>query len=193
MKRWWLKAKCKEFYDAYEWERVAFATFYWRVKVHPDTPWEISVKFWEKEKKPPKINQGRYENEMNYWLSTKWDKPERHVFYGRLVRWYTKEEAILVGEKRNTVKREKPRANCAKPYTYKYTKKEQSTEEEDYTWIDITYPKEVARVFRKEFYNVIDNLEDSIRLATDKDDIRVLNDKLEFVKAELNLFNLYNQ
>ena len=192
MKRWWLKGECQKFYDTCEWEKVAFVTFYWRVKVHPDIAWDVSIRP-EKRKTEPKVHKWKFDTEMNYWLTTKGDKPERHVFYGRLVRWYTKEQAILVWEKWDSVKREKPRATCSKPYTYKYTKKEQSTEEEDYTWIDITYPKEVARVFRKEFYNVIDSLEDSIRLATDKDDIRVLNDKLEFVKAELNLFNLYNQ
>ncbi len=192
MKRWWLKGECQKFYDTCEWERVAFATFYWRVKVRPNIPWEISIRP-EKKKAEPKVHKWKFDAEMNYWLATKGDKPERHVFYGRLVRWYTKEQAILVWYEWESIKREKPRANCAKPYTYKYTQNKQSAEEEDYTWIDITYPKEIARVFRKEFYNVIDRIENDIRLATDKDDIKELNEKLEFVKAELNVFNLYNQ
>jgi hypothetical protein len=50
----------------------------------------------------------------------------------------------------------------------------------------------VAMVFRKEFYNVIDRLEEEIRLAATKEDANMLNDKLEMAKAELNLFNNYN-
>lgn len=62
----------------------------------------------------------------------------------------------------------------------------------EYTWIDITYTIDEARIFRKEFMNVIENLEREIRQTEDKDCLKALNDKLELAQAELDLFNSYN-
>jgi len=187
-----LKSRCQTFYDAYDWEKVAFATFYWRVKVRKDEERDVLIST-EKREREKKVCKGRFDEEMKYRLAYKWRKPERHIFYGRLVRWYTKEEAILTWWNWEAVKKEKPRANCTKPYVRKQSSQEINYTEEDYTWIDITYPKDVAMVFRKEFYNVIDRLESEIKSAATKEDIYELNDKLEMAKAELNLFNKYNK
>lgn len=62
----------------------------------------------------------------------------------------------------------------------------------DYTWIDITYTIEEARIFRKEFNNVIENLEWTIQQTEDKDCLKALGEKLDLAKAELDLFNSYN-
>lgn len=187
----WFKWECWKFYDAWEWqEKVAFATFYWRAKVHKDEDRNILI-LPGKKKQESKVMKGRFDEEMNFWLKTKWDKPDRHVFYGRLVRGYPKEEAVLMGDKREKVMKQKTRATNTTPHLKKITKPSASAEE-DYTWIDITYPKEVARVIRKEFNNVISELEWRLRQVDEKDDVKVLTDKLELAKAELNLFNSYN-
>lgn len=186
-----LKSRCQAFYDAYDWEKVAFATFYWRVKVRKDEDWDSLIST-DKREREPKVCKWRFDEEMNYWLAYKWRKPERHIFYGRLVRGYCKEEAILVDWNWEAVKKEKPRATNTTPHLKKVKKRDTNIEEEEYTWIDITYPKDVAMVFRKEFYNVIDRLESEIKSAATKEDVNELNDKLEMAKAELNLFNNYN-
>ena len=97
----------------------------------------------------------------------------------------------MIDNESGKVMRQKTRATNTTPHLKKITKPSASAEE-DYTWIDITYPKEVARVIRKEFNNVISELEWRLRQVDEKDDVKVLTDKLELAKAELNLFNSYN-
>ena len=119
-------------------------------------------------------------------------KPGKQAFYGRLCSGYTKEQAILTWDKRLAIM--KSRGICGWPakYTPTYSRFKEDEWVADYTWIDITYTKEEARVFRKEFQSVIENLERDIQQTEDKECLKELNDKLELAKAELGLFNSYN-
>ena len=119
-------------------------------------------------------------------------KSNKQVFYGRLQSWYTKEEAILTWERWTKVFAKKRWYTTNKKYIPTYSYLQEDEEELDYTWIDITYSKEEARIFRREFNDVIENLEWKIRQTEDKECLRELNDKLEMARAELSLFNNYN-
>ena len=136
-------------------------------------------------------NSGRFANEMERWQKHPEPKPNRQRFYGRLLCWYTKENAILQWEDWSKVRKHWGCKWTEKSYTPKYSIQKKD-EIESYTWIDITYPKEVADVFRREFRTAIDNLEYKIYSSDDKECIKDLYDKLEFAKAEYDLFNLYN-
>lgn len=118
-------------------------------------------------------------------------KSNKQVFYGRLWAWYKKEEAILTWTRWESVLR-KRWWYTIKKYIPTYSALQENVEELDYTWIDITYSKEEARVFRREFNNLIENLEREIRQTEDKDSLKNLNEKLEMAQAELSLFNNYN-
>lgn len=132
----------------------------------------------------------RFEEEM-YWRDSQSEpKPVKQTFYGRLACWYDKEDAILVGEDWASVVKEI--GITVKKYVPTYSYLQQAEEEEEYTWIDITYPKEVAIVFRREFLDLIERLEYRRRQTEDRDMGKDLYDKIEFAKAELDIFNLYN-
>lgn len=189
-----LKARCKDYYQQSTCEdKVQWTTFYWRVKVRPEIPREISICCEGQPRKKQKPRWWRWAEELAFYDSWQGEKPLRHIFYGRLVRGWTKEEAITIWEEAEKVKNKKPHAYCNKPYTPTYTRLEEDETQAEYTGIDITYPADVAKVFRKEFYNVIDGLENQIRMSDDKECIKQLNEKLELVEAELKVFNSYNK
>jgi len=119
-------------------------------------------------------------------------KPGKQVFYGRLCSWYTKEQAMLTWERWQKVMKERWAYGWPAKYVPTYSRFKEDEDVADYTWIDVTYTKEEARVIRKEFVNVIENLERMIRQTEDKDNLKKLNEKLEMAKAELSLFNNYN-
>jgi len=119
-------------------------------------------------------------------------KSNKQVFYGRLWAWYSKEQAILTWLKRESILKSKWFNYNNKKYIPTYSRLVEDEWIADYTWIDITYSKEEARVFRQEFNKVIENLEREIRQTEDKECLKKLNDDLEFAQAELDLFNSYN-
>lgn len=63
---------------------------------------------------------------------------------------------------------------------------------EVYSWIDITYSPDVARVFKKEFENVIDKIENNIYLTCNKEELEDLNSKLDEARREYNIFLQHN-
>lgn len=135
---------------------------------------------------------GRFAEEMERRRAQPDPKPGKQVFYGRLCSWYTKEQAMLSWEKWQKVMKERWAYGWPAKYVPTYSRFKEDEGIAEYTWIDITYTKEEARIFRKEFVNVIENLERTIRQTEDKDCLRELNDKMELTKAELDLFNSYN-
>lgn len=58
--------------------------------------------------------------------------------------------------------------------------------------IEITYPKEVAQVFRKEYVKMIQQLEWELTYIEEKTQAGELNSKLEQLQKELQTFNLHN-
>ena len=86
----------------------------------------------------------------------------------------------------------KERGITVKKYVPTYSYLQQTEEEEEYTWIDITYPKEVAIVFRREFLDIIERLELKRRQTQDRDETRDIYNKIELAKAELDNFNSFN-
>lgn len=130
---------------------------------------------------------------MERWSIQPEPKSNKQVFYGRLCSWYTKEQSILTWDKWLKVMRDKGFYWKEKKYVPTYSRLKEDEGAAEYTWIDITYSKEEARVFRKEFVNVIENLERELRQTEDKKCIKELNDKIESAKAELDLFNNYNK
>lgn len=58
--------------------------------------------------------------------------------------------------------------------------------------IKITLPKEEARVFRKEYQRMIEELEWELTYTSEKTEVAEMNSKLERLKNELNVFDSYN-
>lgn len=191
----WLKERCVKFYEERQWDnKVYFATFYHRVRANPD--WNMADLILRKERKYRKgcqwVFTWAYANEMKWRYDQVEPKASKQTFYGRIKIWYSKEQAILTGEKWQKVLASKPIKKKSWYKCYLIAKQEVQQQEEDYTWIDITLSKEEAQVFRKEFLRVINDLERELKWLEEKTLIKETNDKLELVKAELNVFNSYN-
>lgn len=97
-----------------------------------------------------------------------------------------------MGDKWLGVKREKKiyHPDPSKAYVPK-PKVVKSIDENDFK-IEITYPKEVAQVFRKEYVKMIQQLEWELTYTEEKIQVGELNSKLEQLQKELQTFNLYN-
>lgn len=193
-KNFWLKERCISFYDSYEWEKVYFTTFYTRVRLNPEWNMEELIKpkirIWARRK--TSVFTWAYADEMARWFDQKEPKASKQVFYGRIRIGYTKEQAILTWDKWQNVLDKKSIKKKTWYKCYTWSKQEEERKEENYTGIDITYSKDEARVFRKEYQKIIDDLEWELTMIEEKTAVKETNEKLELVKAELNAFNLLN-
>lgn len=78
----------------------------------------------------------------------------------------------------------------SKPYIPKPIEKK-NVNEGDFK-IEITYPKEVARVFRKEYVKMIEDIEWELTYTDEKTQIAELNNKLVQLEKEKDIFNSFN-
>ena len=132
--------------------------------------------------------------EMKRYETAPEPKAKREWFRNRLKDWYCKEEAVLVWEPREEAKLRKRKNNPI--VVKKYVRVRADTikkDSPDWYVIDITYPKEVARIFRKEYQNMIAQIEWELTYTEEKTEIAKLNDRLEKLNNELNIFNSYNR
>ena len=120
-------------------------------------------------------------------------KAARTLFRNRLNGGYPKEEAILMWDAWLTVK-EKKKPKWVQPVKVYVPKKitPPKMDENDFK-IEITYPKEVARVFRKEYIRMIEEIEWELTYTDEKTEVFTMNKKLERLKWELEIFNCYNK
>ena len=188
------KQQAYDFYNSFEWEKVTWPTFYQRVRLGWDETREEKIvvkqrKQYHKEKCAPK---GKRAKEMTWYLEQPEPKASRSLFRNRLNWGYPKEEAILIWEARIKVKEEKKTTKTQeyKPYIpQRIVKKEP---DESNFIIEITYPKEVAKVFRKEYQKMIDDIEWELTYTYEKTQIAELHEKLERLYKEKEIFNKYN-
>lgn len=135
--------------------------------------------------------KGRFADELSRWAEHPYPKPTKQTFYWRLASGYAKEEWILLWKEWEKIVNAKWRRKNMNRYVGVYGIKEEKPKEV-YSWIDITYPPDVARVFKEEFENVIDNIEDDMYLTWNKEKLEDLNSKLNKARREYNIFLQYN-
>lgn len=185
-----------EFYNNWKGPKVSFSTFYqccrrktdYRNRGEKITP-KIRQKLWR--------DKGwLYYQEMLRYDAQPQPKAGDSLFRNRLRTGYSKEEAILIWDAWFEVRKEKRETNPNfRPRTYvpKKTKvMEEYNRDPDIYRIDITYPKEVAQVFRREYERLISDTDELIYNTEDELLKLELNVKLEQLQAELSLFNKYN-
>lgn len=91
------------------------------------------------------------------------------------------------------MKREKQQTQPQKNKAYVPQRRVPVVEDENNFLIKITYPKEVANVFRKEYVDMIDKLEWELTYTADKSEVVNMNKKIERLYGELSCFNSYNR
>lgn len=189
------KQQAYDFYNSFEWEKVTWPTFYQRVRLGWDETREEKIvvkqrKQYHKEKCAPK---GKRAKEMTWYLEQSEPKASKCLFRNRLNGGYPKEEAILIWDEWLAVKRERQIAHpiVAKPYTPK--PKVIAQVNENNFKINVTLSKEEAKVFRKEYIKMIEDIEWELTYTDEKTEVAWLNEKLKRLQNELQIFNSYNK
>lgn len=189
------KQKCLEFYNAWEWEKITFPSFYqkynmWKGLLSMEEAIQAKKPTWRK-----KEYTWKWVEEFKWYENLMEPKANRGLFRGRLNSWYCKEEAAMVWDAREDAKARKRQTYTSKPNKPYVPKRSdfQIRDSEDWHYIDIAYPKDVARVFRNEYERMISDTEDELMFTQEKEKVVELNDRLDDLTDELDTFNRYNK
>lgn len=189
------KQKCLEFYNAWKWEKITFPSFYqkynmWKGLLSMEEAIQAKKPTWRK-----KEYTWKWEAEFKWYENLMEPKAKRGLFRGRLNSWYCKEEAALVWDAREEAKERKKQSYVPKqsrPYVPQRIKVEKKPDPNNFR-IEITLSKEEARIFRKEYVKMIEDIERELTYTEEKTQIVELNNKLESLYEELKVFNSYNR
>lgn len=152
----------------------------------------IRIKTKGQYNRKPITPKGKWAKEMTWYNEQPEPKASKSLFRNRLNCGYRKEEAILIWDEWLKVKREKKiyYPQVQKTYTPK-PKVVKPVDERDFK-IEVTLSKEEARVFRKEYLWMIEQVIDDLTYTEEKTEVAGLNKKLTQLQNELMCFNLYN-
>lgn len=185
------KQLCYDFYNSWKWPKITFNSFYQQYRGGKSMEEAIQPRVYTKRKKPYSWVRAK-EMERYDWAQE--PKATKDSFRNRLILWYPKEKAVLVWEAWREAKAEKQR-NTPVVVRKPVQRQPKTIKKEDLTryMIDITYPKEVARVFRKVYQDMIAQIEWELTYTEEKTQVAELNDKLTRLEWELEIFNSYNK
>lgn len=139
--------------------------------------------------KPGKIVSKRFVEELAWYQQYEWEKTTRSRFYQRLYQWWSKEEAIkLVAPIHYSNKPAKFKAAYVRPITP--TPKPAANP--DYKDIRVKYNAVEAKVFCKEYEQMINDLQNQYYETDDVIAAREINNRLEQLVKEYQTFKLYN-
>lgn len=188
------KQQAYDFYNSYEWKKVSRPTFYQRVRLGwTETREEkIRLRVPNQYRRREYVPKGKWADEIIWYNEQPEPKASKTLFRNRLNGGYPKEEAILIGEKRMLAReRRKPKTHLPpKPYVPQRTV--QKAPDEDDFLIKVSLSPEEARVFRREYQKMIEELEWELTYTSEKTEVKEMNSKLERLQNELVTFNSYN-
>lgn len=189
-----LKEQAYEFYNSFEWEKITRPTFYQRVRLGWGESWEekIRVKVKNQYRRRDNTPKGKRAVEMTWYNEQPEPKASKSLFRNRLNGGYQKEDAILMGEPWMAVRAKKKPRISQPPKVYVPQKVVQKAPDENNFLIKVTLPTEEARVFRKEYQKMIEELEWELTYTSEKTEVKEMNDKLERLQKELAVFDSYN-
>ena len=176
--------KAREFYNQYSWRKASYVTFLKRIKKY-DLPYEIAIQFWNIEDNDPKWKRSKKKDSYrDYYQSYEWEKVNYRYFKDRIREWIPAEEAIKRLPKKETIIRYKPK---------KIKETVELIHDDSYYYIEITYSKEEAAVFRSMYIEKIVNNEEIIaNTYLEPFELEKIRKKNEQLKKELEVFNKWN-
>lgn len=190
-----MKQKAMEFYNNYKWDKISFNSFYQLCRKDSTAEWEAVIK--PKVKVYKRKYTWRFAQEMEWYDNQPEPKASKAHFRNRLLLSFTKEEAIQMWDARLNIRKERAKTrkyyDYSKSYTPTYSWRKEKEFDADLYRIDITYPPEVAKVFREIYEELISETEQTIRDTTERELQLELETKLELLKAELGVFISYNK
>lgn len=189
------KQQAYDFYNSYEGDKVTRPTFYQRVRLGWDESREdkIRVKVKTQYRRREYVPRGKRAEQMIRYETQPEPKATKSLFRNRLNGWYCQEEAIQVWDKWMAIRdaRKAKAPQQVKAYVPKRTKP--APVDESNFKIEITYPKEVAKAFRKEYVRMIEDIERELTYTEEKTQVAQMNEKLKRLYEELKIFNTYNR
>lgn len=179
-----------ELYKKYMWPKCSKSTFYERMKKWMSFEDAIKPIEYEERYKTGNIKSRRFEEELSWYREQEWPKPTRARFYQRLYQWWTKEDAIkLHVDKKHYFKKVQVNKN---PYVKSKTPLLKKVDDSDKYEIRIKYSREEADAIRKEYIGMIEDLEWKLRWIEDLQEAKEVNDRLEKLKEEYEIFRNNN-
>ena len=124
-----------------------------------------------------------------------WCTFKRNILVQRTRLGYSREECILEWEARElAMKRHKAEKQNKKTEAKPKKKINAEIDNTDYAFIRIRYPKDVAAVFKREYENLLEDLETQLHeaWAWDRETMREIQGKIDQVKREILVFNYFN-
>lgn len=188
------KQKAYDFYNSYKWEKVSRPTFYYRVRSWWDDDREglIKTKLRNLYRRRDCTPKGKWANEIIWYNEQPEPKASKTLFRNRLNGGYPKEEAILIGDKWTRAKEKRKPKQYHPPKPYVPVKTAPKVIDENDFKINVTLSKEEAKVFRKEYVKMIEQLEWELTYTEEKTEVVWLNNKITQLQKELAIFNCYN-
>lgn len=137
--------------------------------------------------------KGKWANEIIWYNEQPEPKASKTLFRNRLNGGYPKEEAILIGDKWTRAKEKRKPKQYHPPKPYIPVKTTPKVIDENDFKINVTLSKEEAKVFRKEYVKMIEQLEWELTYTEEKTEVVGLNKRIAQLRAELMCFNCYNK
>lgn len=175
--------RIKELYDRYLWEKCWLSLFYKRM--YKWLPLQEAIK--PVEKKDHDVRSKLFADELEWYYKQPEPKADKAKFYWRLFKWYTKEQAIKESLQLKQRQKKKPKHTPAYIPVHSWTNEKPKQDESE---IRITYKKEEADVFRKEYEWMINDLERVI--VEDEQEAKSIKQKIDDLKKEYFIFIKYN-
>ena len=176
------KSQIKELYDKFLWIKCSMTLYYQRIK-----RWISPLEALKPvEKKELATRSKMYAEEVERYKKQPQPKPPYHRYYGRLQKWYTKEEAIKI----QLIRKERKKKKLKDVYVKTYTVKQQQNQKYFFE-IKIRYKPEESAVFKAVYENMIQELEDKREFTDDVIEAKEIRQKIDQLKAEYQLFISY--
>lgn len=189
------KQKAYDFYNSFKWDKVSWPTFYYRVRLDGEEAREekIKVKLKNQYHRRDNTPKGKRATEMIRYNQQQEPKASKNLFRNRLNGGYPKEEAILIWNEWTCAKEKRKPKQYQPPKPYVPVKTAPKVIDERDFRIEITLSKDEAKVFRKEYMKMIEQIERELTYTEEKTEVAGLNKKLIQLQGELQVFNSYNK
>ena len=180
----------KIFYDSFHWKKATYANFILRIK--KNIPFEKAILPWFLSDNWDRLREKwkKYRENSPYYdfyNSYNWIKVSYRNFLTKIRSWFTPDVAIIKNSRRNIPKRDRNRLRNIRRGSNRYKKINNS-----YFFIEVTYDKETAKIFRKIYVDMIRICDlKLLDMEDQKEATKILKDR-EFFEEQLKVFNKWN-
>lgn len=177
------KSDIAQAYEKYLWPKCSRTTYYKNIRAWMNIIDALKPVPYEK-RYPKQYKSKRFMEELKWYSQQEWEKASRSRFYQRLYQWWSKEEAIQLNVPIHCRKVVwKSKQAYVRPIT-----PVKKVENEDIKYIKVAYTKEEARIFSREYENMISDLHDKYNATDDMVEAREINERLEKLVKEYQTF-----